>query len=184
MFVCQLGGIWHSRFKNLWAQHRPDLDLSQFDISPTVRCYDSCYFDGTLFRTASSQAAAGATRTDNSGVMMQYSAGAGARGERKDAYGRLLGIMEHRLWEDGPVLVFAEIQWYTQSRTLFDGRVQIVRSNPADRWNTDATGYRYDRLDSIYPVNVIFEPLAGDIWDLSGELMAVYRETHMHLTFA
>jgi hypothetical protein len=80
--------------------------------------------------------------------------------------------------------VFAEIQWYTQSRTLFDGRVQIVRSNPADRWNTDATGYRYDRLDSIYPVNVTFEPLAGDIWDLSGELMAVYRETHMHLTFA
>jgi hypothetical protein len=102
MFVCQLGGIWHSRsrFENLWAQHRPDLDLSQFESlsSPTVRCYDSCYFDGTLFRSVSSQAAAGATRTDNSGVMMQYSAGAGARGERKDAYGRLLGLMEHRLY--------------------------------------------------------------------------------------
>jgi hypothetical protein len=94
-------------------------------------------------------------------------------GVQEHAYGRLINIMEHHLFEDGPVLVFAEFEWYTCVRKMFSGRVQIVKANPRDRWNLDSTGYRFDVFSEIVPQHVTYEPLDGHVGNQGGELMAI-----------
>jgi hypothetical protein len=149
-------------------------------FQPGVYCYEQCSIDAVLFRTVSGQVRSNCTRTDNSGVMMLYQ---GAAGVQEHAYGRLIRIMEHCLYEDGPVLVFAEFEWYTLERTMHNKRVQIVKANPRDRWNQDSTGYRFDVLSEISPQNVLFEPLDGHVGDQSGELMVIYRMAQLHFSF-
>ena len=148
-------------------------------FQPEVFCYDQCNFNRVRFRTVSGQARSNCTRTDNSGVMMVYE---GVGGKQEHAYGRLIRIMEHVLYDGGPVLVFAEFEWYTKVRTIHNDRVQIVKRNPLDRWNQDSTGYRFDVLSEITPLSVTFEPFDGHVGDQAGELMVVYREAHLHFS--
>jgi hypothetical protein len=111
--------------------------------------------------------------------MMVYQ---GEARRQEHAYGRLIKIMEHCLYDGGPTLVFAEFEWFTRVRTIHNDRVQIVKSNRLDRWNLDVTGYRFDVLSEISPLPVTFEPLDGHAGNPAGdrELMVVYREAQLH----
>jgi hypothetical protein len=176
--VCRL--LPHLPRSRRSARTADQIEMCTFQ--PTVYCYDRCSFDEVSFRTVSGQVRTNCTRTDNSGVMMLYQGE--QEGVQEHAYGRLINIMEHHLFEDGPVLVFAEFEWYTCVRKMFSGRVQIVKANPRDRWNLDSTGYRFDVFSEIVPQHVTYEPLDGHVGNQGGELMAIYRGAQLHFNLA
>ena len=92
-------------------------------------------------------------------------------------YGRLQRIMSHRLSANAPVAVLAEVLWYTKTRTMYDGRLQLVHLNKNERWNRESSTDRYVPMAALYAQNVVFLPVSPtrDQWDANGELVATFR---------
>jgi hypothetical protein len=54
---------------------------------------------------------------------------------QRTQYGVIVDVIEHRLCPNAPVRAFAEIEWYTNTRTLHKGRMQLVRLLEDEAWN-------------------------------------------------
>jgi hypothetical protein len=182
------------RFLDLWKEYLPDYeelanmtveeqqnmhedDPRRAMLSPakTFKIHDECLLDKTLFRTKGSQRLN--ARTDNSGVMLAFY----EHSEIKEGYAELVSIIEHQLYEGGPTLVFAEIEWLQGVDLNFlEGRMPVVKRNPNSNENKD-NKKKYQLMSRIYPQNVVFWPKDGDAWvagtlEENAQLCTIYRE--------
>jgi hypothetical protein len=182
------------RFLDLWAEYLPDYaeianmtddeqqnipadDPRRAMMSPTktYKVHDECLLDKTLFRTKASHRLN--ARTDNSGVMLQFY----EHSALKEGYAELVSIIEHQLYENGPTLVFAELEWLQNVDLNFlDGRMPVVKRNPESNENKH-NKKKYQLMSRIYPQNVVFWAKDGAAWvagTLTNDapLCTIYRE--------
>lgn len=125
-----------------------------------------------MFESLAATHATRAKRADDTGVMMATVDDVGAQ---TTMYGDLYRIIHHRLHPDGPAMVFVEVNWHANVRTVCDGRMPIVRRLARGR-QQDGGAPRVVPVTKLYAQHVVFWPLDSDRWDPSGDLCAIYRE--------
>jgi hypothetical protein len=138
--------------------------------------HDSICIDGTLFRTESSQKKN--MRTDNSGIMMDWFHDDELH--KRTAYGVLTDIIEHQLCAGCPRIVLFKAKWYTNKRKLHKNKMQVLKFQNNEIWNTGTT--QFDLISKITPQNVGFAARDSRKWGKRGvELIAFKRRAEEHI---